>query len=1015
MALLVTFLGTSPISGVGAAYNVWLYKIEGSDLQAGRQYALALPSNVNVQDPSFFPNVPALVGTFVSRMASGLQYVGCTANSANTLTIGFVAPARTSSGNLSLYKFTPGNSWVSVPFTVPDGTVSNTQIMPLPAPGAPAYNGRPVYDFAGTLPYASELFGIYQPLPGWIGMQSALSAAAVHPESVFAELTHERFRGDSARTLSDDALAALAEHYEAASAGGLSPVGLVNLFRQYFFEFDTFLGAPAGHIWVSPGGTVEVIETSTRRTMVEKVAEQSEETSRKTEESLTDQDDVAEAVKEENSNDTKLGVSVTGGVNAKIYHADASASFSTQNTVKRASEETHKRTRTQTAKVTSEIKRNFRTSFKTVTESTDISSRRYVLQNNTKDLVNYELRRKMRKVGVQLQHIGTRLCWQVYLGDPGKDLGLGDMIHVVEAPDLTAISKPEKLPPPENKNVTFHFDVPFRHDGKGPDAEHAKETYRPHPQNSCRGLNSSTGGDDDTIDFCFEPPLPKAPVGYVLSNIVSVDHHGAQVQYLQPNLDIQNNKIKLQLTLVNFQGKFSLPFDFALLYVPTEGAKKEVDKLNAEAEATYQKEVARLHHEAYGKAVRERLRLVSSMRARPADDLRSEERRWVFRSLIRRLEALGHYPQNPQHLPYLESQEIQQFFDVDEMLYFVAPDFWRPGPVSPPPLTRNSVGRYPVSPEVEEPVAPLPLTGQTVAGWYSRTDEYKAINPTEAEVASLTITAAPTVASNITVTLNGVGQDVAVDPAVQQTATDVATLIRGTSFSGWTTGGIGATVTFTATSAGSKIDASYSAGLTGAVGTMTTITQGDSEWRVNYLITEQTQPAPMGSSLGWLIQIDGDERRNEFLNAAWVKAILPIRPGQEVAALDWLIEVEGVAALGLPSPHQQGDPSIFRGKKVDDALRLLAQELKDTNSDYRKTLVSEKVFESGFDPLAEGFRPAEPYQIFDQWVEVLPTDQVAAVAVRYDPRTGQQIFYPLETPSIGQVAVVDVHYDPGID
>ncbi|GFJ83741.1 hypothetical protein [Phytohabitans houttuyneae] len=273
------------------------------------------------------------------------------------------------------------------------------------------------------------------------------------------------------------------------------------------FEFDTFLGTPAGHIWVSPGGTVEVVETSTRRTLVERVAEVSEEITRRTEETLTEQDDVADAVKEENSSDTKLGVSATGGVNAKIFHADASASFSTQNTVQRGSEATHKHTRTQTAKASSEIKRNFKTSFKTVTETTDTSSRRYILQNTTGQLVNYEIRRKMRKVGVQLQHVGSRLCWQVFLGDPGKDLGLGDMVHVVEAPDLTAIQRPEKLPPLEDKLIPFHFEVPFLHD-KGPDDE-AELTYLPNPDNRCRGINhSGPGAEDDTVQFCFELTLP---------------------------------------------------------------------------------------------------------------------------------------------------------------------------------------------------------------------------------------------------------------------------------------------------------------------------------------------------------------------------------------------------------------------------------------------------------------------------------------------------------------------------
>lgn len=34
-----------------------------------------------------------------------------------------------------------------------------------------------------------------------------------------------------------------------------------------------------------------------------------------------------------------------------------------------------------------------------------------------------------------------------------------------------------------------------------------------------------------------------------------------------------------------------------------------------------------------------------------------------------------------------------------------------------------------------------------------------------------------------------------------------------------------------------------------------------------YAITDESDPAPFGKSLGWLMQLDGDRRRNEFLNA----------------------------------------------------------------------------------------------------------------------------------------------------
>ena len=234
-----------------------------------------------------------------------------------------------------------------------------TQSLAGPSSGAvgvtapPVFNGRPIADFTGTLPYASELFGVYQPLAGWLGRQSVqrvlgndrssdVDSVAQLAAGQPAELTAELYQGRQSLLAASPELARISA-YMAQNVGWLSPVGLINLFRQYFFEFDNFLGNPSGHIWISPGGTVEVIETSTRRTIIEETTEQSETTDRKVEESLTDQDDVADAVKEENANDTKLGVSATGGVNMGVYHGEASASLSSDTTVKRSSEQTHKR------------------------------------------------------------------------------------------------------------------------------------------------------------------------------------------------------------------------------------------------------------------------------------------------------------------------------------------------------------------------------------------------------------------------------------------------------------------------------------------------------------------------------------------------------------------------------------------------------------------------------------------------------------------------------------------------
>jgi hypothetical protein len=906
MALTLTYKGKEalPVTAV-TGYQMWSYQLSGSsgELQAQERVALALPADLDIRNPALYPDVSQLSGTFVERSdGASRQYAGRTVTTPGSVMITFVAPTADSTCESLLVKAPSGQGWVSQPFKT-TGTPSHSQVVPAPKRGPLVFGGRPLLEFRGTLPYSSELMGIYQPLVGWLGAQSTMRLA---PEYTDSSLEH--FSQEAARDLSDASLAAIAERFEALK-GVLSPVGLVNLFRQYFFEFDTFLGSPSGHVWLSPGSMVELIETSTRRTLVERTAEQSEETTRKTEETLTEQDDVADAVKEDNANETKLGVSVTGGVATPIYHADASASFSTGSTIKKSSEESHKRSRTQSAKVSSEIKRNYKTTFKTATETTDTSSRRYVLKNDSSELVNYELRRKMRKIGVQLQHVGSRLCWQIYLPDPGRELGLGDMVHTVTAPDLTSLKKPEppaalepkitestgnfpvlKYPgtkdPPNEENADFVFLSPTGPAGVGP-----------------ADLLSYDRSRHIIAEFPFTADPPAS--GYKLSSVAvkSAQSGGKPCKFVANEIKVEDAKLgrfRVIAQSLNVGDMNTIQLTFSLTWAPpdTDPAQTEYDKeLNAHNE-----KLAQLQRESYANAIRDRLQLVSSMRPRLADDLRSEERHAVYGQLIGKLTPFFNDP-------YFGSEMIRQTFEVDEMLYFVAPDYWRPRPSHTPP-NKNTIGKYPVP---KSPWAPEQsvdgecwvnqLSGTTVAGWYSVTD--KAPDPEKRPDATCTLSP---------------------------------------------------------------------------------------EWRVNYLITDETQPAPLGSSLDWRIQIDGDERRNAFLNASWVKAVLPIRPGHEEDAINWLAQtVEGQAAFGKPYPFQQGDPPEYQGLTVGEVLKKLAQKLKADNTEIKYTLASEEVFETGFDPLTGGFRPADPYQIFDQWIEILPTDQVAAVQVKYDPKTGQQL------------------------
>ncbi len=70
--------------------------------------------------------------------------------------------------------------------------------------------------------------------------------------------------------------------------------------------------------------------------------------------------------------------------------------------------------------------------------------------------------------------------------------------------------------------------------------------------------------------------------------------------------------------------------------------------------------------------------------------------------------------------------------------------------------------------------------------------------------------------------------------------------------------------------------------------------------RPAYEITSESEPAKLGSSLGWKIQLDGDNRRNEFINSPWLRICLPMKPGKEEEAIRWLARhIEGEVGYDL--------------------------------------------------------------------------------------------------------------------
>jgi hypothetical protein len=111
--------------------------------------------------------------------------------------------------------------------------------------------------------------------------------------------------------------------------------------------------------------------------------------------------------------------------------------------------------------------------------------------------------------------------------------------------------------------------------------------------------------------------------------------------------------------------------------------------------------------------------------------------------------------------------------------------------------------------------------------------------------------------------------------------------------------------------------------------------------RDNYYITEDSAPAKLGSSLGWLLQLDGDNLRNAFLNSPWVKAVIPIRMGKERDAINWLQQAhvegsDGLDADYIASPNDPPELKSTPGHTVtlSDALNYLIGKIHEFRSQF---------------------------------------------------------------------------------
>lgn len=692
----------------------------------------------------------------------------------------------------------------------------------------------------------------------------------------------------------------------------LSPVGLLDVFQQYFYDRETFLSPPVDHIWVAPFSTMESIQRSSRTVVTFQELETETQLEESEETSSTEVDELAEKSARESQRDISLAVSASASFSAiGIVSGSASSDFGYNSSVKRAKEVARRTSRETTTKTARKMKTRRRALTRREVTTEAVSTRRHSMSNPSAETLSFELRRKIQKVGVTLQHVGTRLCWQVPITDPGAMLGLSELVHhATSDASLSALAPPDLPPTPTAKTTEYDAVIPFRslEDKDKNFNANSKATYdswKDDPTKATPDLKAPSDSKDviqGQFEFVADAPAP----GYELQDLILGEYTqtdpergrpqrwALEYEILQPSTDSGgqpvNGKFRLRIAQANFNKQPAVRQAVTLIWHPTAELMEKARTSQEQAITGAQEGNRQKAVEELSLALQERVKLSNAVQPRSPDDLRSEERSAILRQVVNLLadgEAIDRLP--------VVREQLRAMFDLDRTMYFLAPDWWRP---------RDAAQ----SSRITEPASTQPASSSTSSSV-----------PLEFGLPE----------SNFVV------------------------------------------------SGGQRA-------------------KRDS----NYLITHDSEPARMGSSLGWVLQLDGDVRRNAFLNAPWATVVIPIRPGREVKTLEWLSKnaIEGTDSLDAKYVGPDGPTNLTIRQKLEE----LAQTIEKVSSDAVQYAATTKVFDTGFDAVSGFVAPEvadrvdssdEPdevtglkdqaFEVFDQWEEIVPTAQIVPVA--YSP------------------------------
>ena len=440
----------------------------------------------------------------------------------------------------------------------------------------------------------------------------------------------------------------------------VSPIGVARLYRQLYLEVEPPRLGPADQaLTIGPYETVELTLQTSRRLTREDFRESTSEEAKENQAELKSTDDLTDVtshmVQSNSTSSTSVGASIP------IYVVDIDVQASQQNG--QSTTDSHTATvrhLTEAVKRASErLTKRLVVSTRITDETTVTSTSRRMIENKTNAPVNYLLRRVIRQSRVVVQDLGPQLVWQTFVKDPGSNLG-----KALLSPAQTPPTAPQASPDIRSWKMDWQ-----------------RITDKPEIKETAKLLVVEVNDQDWEIASATTPSRtvittrPKAvPPGTVktewwISVAISDDKKRLIVEARTDNPTvIDDNGHVLQ------DPGWAPPPDDIVLKIVKIPSKLAVSKYET-ALSDYQK----LIHEA---VLANRYRVPKMFPARPAQDLRDEERL----ELLSRLKAeyfSGTAPDLSDDSP-IGAEEFFQIFDWELMFYYTHPTWWRPRTLSRP-------------------------------------------------------------------------------------------------------------------------------------------------------------------------------------------------------------------------------------------------------------------------------------------------------------------------------------------